>query len=490
MRDKTKKSNIYRESVFKQAQYNTRRHFLRNCMSGLGSLALGGLLHGKSPGQSAFGFGNTQGPHFAPRAKSVIFLHMAGAPSQLELFDYKPALEQMDGQLCPPSLLEGKRFAFIDGQPMMLGPQAKFAQHGASGAWVSDYLPEFSKLVDEVTFLKAMHTDEFNHAPAQFFMHSGSPRTGRPCMGSWVTYGLGSENENLPGFVVLISRGGPTGGKRLWGSGFLPSVHQGVQCRSKGEPVLNLENPRDIDPELRRKSIDIINKVNELEYQESHDPEIITRISQYELAFRMQAAVPDVMNIDDEPDYIKELYGVRPGEVSFSNNCLLARRLVEKGVRFVQLYDRGWDAHGAGPGGGVGPGMRGSCAYIDQGMSALLIDLKQRGLLDETLIVWGGEFGRTPMMEARTGKGFLGRDHHNQAFTMWMAGGGIKQGYTHGETDEIGFYGTRDRVHIHDLQATILHQLGLDHERLTYRFQGRDFRLTDVHGHVVKDIIA
>lgn len=483
--------NIQEEAQFRQAHYNTRRHFLKKCMSGVGAMALGSLLGGDLFGKELLSGGYEPGrPHFTPRAKHVIFLHMAGAPSQLELFDYKPELQKLDGQFCPPSLMEGKRFAFIRGVPKMLGPQATFQQYGESRAWVSEYLPRFAEAVDEVCFLKAVHTDEFNHAPAQFFMHSGSPRTGRPSMGSWVTYGLGSPNKDLPGFVVLISRGGPSSGKRVWSSGFLPTIHQGVQCRSKGEPVLNLDNPEGVDRHLRRRSIDVINQINELEYQEAKDPEILTRISQYELAFRMQASVPEVMNIDDEPDYIKEMYGAQPGENSFANNCLLARRLVEKGVRFVQLYDRGWDTHGAGPGNGVGPGLRRSCAYVDQAMTALLFDLKQRGLLEDTLIVWGGEFGRTPMMEARAGKGFLGRDHHNEAFTMWMAGGGIKKGFTHGKTDEIGFFGTEGRVHVHDLQATILHQLGLDHERLTYRFQGRDYRLTDVHGRVVKEILA
>ncbi len=479
--------DLFEEAQFRKAKHNTRRHFLKNCMSGLGALALGSMIDNNLWAHSRL---NIPKPHFAPKAKHVIFLHMAGAPSQLELFDYKPLLEELDGQTCPPSLLEGKRFAFIRGVPKMLGPQSRFSQHGASGAWVSDYLPRFSEVVDEVCFLKAVHTDEFNHAPAQFFMHTGSPRTGRPCMGSWVTYGLGSESQDLPGFVVLISRGAPTSGKRVWGSGFLPTIHQGVQCRSEGEPVLNLENPEGVSRDDRKATIEAINAINQLEHETVGDPEILTRISQYELAFKMQASVPGVMDISKEPDYIKDLYGLNEGDNAFSRNCLLARRLVEKGVRFVQLYDRAWDTHGAGPGNGVGAGMRRSCAYIDQGLRALILDLKQRGLLNETLIVWGGEFGRTPMMEARTGKGFLGRDHHSDAFTMFMAGGGIKPGMTFGETDEIGFSGIKGRVHVHDLQATILHQLGLDHEKLTYRFQGRDFRLTDVHGNVVKSILT
>ncbi|NND07091.1 MAG: DUF1501 domain-containing protein [Saprospiraceae bacterium] len=482
--------DLFREAQFRHAHYNTRRHFLRNCMSGLGALSLSAMIDGKLLGNGRVGAKRIAVPHFAAKAKHVIFLHMAGAPSQLELFEYKPELQKMDGQKCPPSLMEGKRFAFIRDIPYMLGPQAQFAQHGQSGAWVSDYLPKFAKMVDEVCFLRAMHTDEFNHAPAQFFMHSGSPRTGRPSMGSWVTYGLGSPNDNLPGFVVLLSKGGPTSGKRVWSSGFLPTVHQGVQCRAKGEPVLDLENPQSIDRNLRRKSIDAINNINQRTYEETNDPEILTRIAQYELAFRMQTEVPEVMNIDDEPPYIKEPYGVTPGENSFANNCLLARRLVEKGVRFVQLYDRRWDTHGAGPGNGVGEGLRQSCRGVDQPIAALIQDLKQRGMLEDTLLVWGGEFGRTPMMEARAGKGFFGRDHHSEAFTMWMAGAGIKKGFSYGKTDEIGFSGVEGLVHVHDLQATILHQLGLDHEKLTYRFQGRDYRLTDVHGHVIKDILA
>ena len=479
--------NVFEEALIQKAKYNTRRHFLKQCMSGLGATAMAGLS-----GQNLFAkslSGNPL-PHFAPKAKHVIFLHMAGAPSQLELFDYKPVLNQLNGKDCPPSLMEGKQFAFLKGIPKMLGSQAQFQQHGQSGAYVSDYLPNFSSMVDEVSFLKACHTQEFNHAPAQLFMHTGSPLLGRPSMGSWVTYGLGSENEDLPGFVVLVSGGEPSAGKSVYGSGFLPTVHQGVQCRSKGDPVLYLSNPDNINSNLRKQSIDAINKINEQEYQESKDPEILTRISQYELAYRMQTAVPEVMNIDDEPAWVHEIYQTRPGENAFANNCLLARRLVEKGVRFIQLFDRRWDSHGAGPGNGVDGALKNACKLIDQPMTALLRDLKQRGLLEETLVVWGGEFGRTPMMEARSGADFKGRDHNGDAFTMWMAGGGIKKGYTHGETDEIGFSGVSGRVHVHDLQATILHQLGFDHESLTYHFQCRDFRLTDVHGKVVKEILA
>lgn len=487
--------NIAEEAIYRKAEYNSRRHFLKNCTSGLGAIALGFMLGCNrslfsDPATKTAGF--IPGlPHFAPKAKRVIFMHMAGGPSHLELFDYKPELQRLDGKDTPQSLMEGKNFAFIKGTPKLLGPRAGFVQAGGSGTYVSDYLPEFAGVIDEVTLLKAMHTDEFNHAPAQLLMQTGSPRLGKPSLGSWTVYGLGSENENLPGFVVLSSGGGSiSAGKSAWGSGFLPTVYQGVQCRSKGEPVLFLSNPDKIDPHLRKRSIETINEINRKEYEDIGDPEILSRIAQYELAFKMQATVPDVMDISDEPDYIREMYGAVPGEASFANNCLLARRLVEKGVRFVQLYDNRWDTHGVGEGNGVGEGMRRSCQAIDRPMTALIRDLKQRGLLDETLVVWGGEFGRTPMMEARTGEGFDGRDHHLEAFTMWMAGAGVKRGFSFGETDEIGYYGIKDRVHVHDLHATILHQLGLDHEKLTYEFQGRPFRLTDVHGRVVHEILA
>ena len=489
--------NIVEEAIYRRAAYHSRRHFLKKCTSGLGALALGSLmgcdkgLFSDSKANKAVQNFARRIPHFAPKAKNVIFLHMAGGPSHLELFDYKPELQKLDGKDTPESLMEGKEFAFLKGTPKLLGPQSTFKQTGASGTYISDYLPHFSKVVDEVSFLKAMHTNEFNHAPAQLLMHTGSARLGKPSIGSWTVYGLGSENENLPGFVVLTSGGGSiSAGKSAWGSGFLPTIHQGVQCRSKGEPVLFLSNPEKIDDHLRKRSIDIINEINQQEYENIGDPEILSRISQYELAFKMQATVPDIMDIKEEPDYIHEMYGTEPGESSFANNCLLARRLVEKGVRFVQLYDNRWDTHGVGEGNGVGEGMKRSCKAIDQAMTALIQDLKQRGLLDETLVIWGGEFGRTPMMEARTGVGFDGRDHHLEAFTMWMAGAGVKKGYSHGETDEIGYYGIKGRVHVHDLQATILHQLGFDHEQLTYEFQGRNFRLTDVHGKVVHDILA
>jgi uncharacterized protein (DUF1501 family) len=432
-------------------------------------------------------------PHFPARVKSVIYLHMAGAPSQLELFDYKPLLAELDGQLCPESLLEGKQFAFIRGRPKILGPQAKFSQHGDSRAWVSDLLPHFSTMVDEVSFLKAVHTEQFNHAPAQLLMQTGHARSGRPSMGAWVTYGLGSENSDLPGFMVLTSGGNnPSAGKNAWGSGFLPSVYQGVHCRSKGAPILFLDNPDGVNRDLRQASIEAINRVNQEAYDEYHDPEILTRIAQYEMAYKMQVSVPEVMDIEDESQATLDLYGATPGESSFANNALLARKLVEKGVRFVQLFDWGWDTHGTAPKGALELGFRKKCQQVDRPMTALLLDLKQRGLLDETLVIWGGEFGRTPMAENRNGVDlpFKGRDHHPDAFTMWMAGGGIKRGFSYGETDEIGFHGTSGQVSVFDIQATILHLLGMDHERLTYGFQGRNFRLTDVYGRVIKEILA
>ena len=484
--------NPYWEAQYRLARYNSRRYFLQRCAAGLGAMALGSLAgcSAEKPGVAKQNL-STGGRQFVPRAKRVIFLHMAGAPSQLELFDYKPALQKYDGQPCPPSLMEGKRFAFLQGTPRMMGPQASFKQYGQSGAWLSEHLPHLSNWVDDICLLKAMHTDEFNHAPAQLFMHTGSPRLGRPSMGSWMVYGLGSENENLPGFVVLTSGSDPSAGKSIWGSGFLPSLYQGVQCRSQGDPILFLNNPGHIDENLRRKSIEAINAINRQEYEQVGDPEILSRIAQYELAFRMQAEVPEVMDISREPDYIHELYGTRPGRISFANNCLLARRLIEQGVRFVQLFDNAWDHHGAGKGNGVVDGLANACRNIDRPIAALLSDLKMRGLWEDTLVVWGGEFGRTPMMETRaSGADFRGRDHHSEAFTMWLAGGGVKGGITYGETDELGYYGIRDRVHIHDLQATILHCMGIDHEQLTYHFQGRDFRLTDVHGQAVEGILA
>ncbi len=491
---------LVNEANARTLSHLTRRHFLKESAMGLGALALGSLLPGclshADNGSIAFDPANPLAPKlpmFPGKAKSVIYMHMAGAPSQLELFDFKPVLKKLDGQDCPDSLLKGKRFAFIRGVPKMLGPQANFVQRGQSGAWVSDYLPHFATVADEVSFLKAVTTDQFNHAPAQLMMHTGSGRLGRPSIGSWVTYGLGTENQNLPGFVVLSSGGHfPDAGKSVWGSGFLPSVYQGVQCRSEGDPVLFIKDPQGMNRDIRKASIDAINEVNKVEYQEYQDPEILSRISQYELAYRMQMAVPEVMDINTEPAYIHEMYGTKPGKACFANNVLLARKLVEKGVRFIQLFDWGWDSHGTDPSTAVDMGLITKCKQVDRAKTALLLDLKQRGLLDETLVVWGGEFGRTPMMENRDGKQnpFKGRDHHVDAFTIWMAGGGIKKGGSYGETDEIGYAAVSGKTNAFDIQATMLNLLGFDHTKFTFPFQGRPFRLTDVGGTVIDDIIA
>ena len=488
------------------AERETRRHFLHTCSTGLGAMAFGSLLQGcdflaKNDPQnntvgSAIQSDEPTAPHpsaYLPKAQRVIYIHMAGSPSQLELFDYKPELAKYNGKDCPQELLTGKKFAFIRGVPKMLGPQGKFAQHGKSGAWVSDYLPHLQGVVDDITFLKAMHTDQFNHAPAQLLMHTGSARLGRPSMGSWVTYGLGTENDNLPGYIVLASGGKqPDAGKSIWGSGFLPTVYQGVQCRTDGDPVLFASDPSGMNRDVRKQTIDAISEINQQQYDDVKDPEILTRIAQYELAFRMQMSVPDAMAIKNEPQYILDSYGVDPDKGSFARNCLLARRLVERGVRFVQLFDWGWDTHGTSADGSIDIGLKDKCRESDQAVAALLKDLKQRGLLDDTLVVWGGEFGRTPMQENRDGQvlPFMGRDHHLEAFTVWMAGGGVKKGFSFGETDDIGYYGVKDKVHIHDLQATILHLLGFDHTKLTYQFQGRPFRLTDVAGKIVKPVLA
>ena len=487
--------DLFQDLHEQHQNYLTRRHFVKNGLLGIGAMALGSLM-GCGGSSSLRNLSNpmaARAAQFAPKAKRIIFLHMAGAPSQLELFDYKPELHKLDGKDCPDSFLEGKRFAFIQGVPKMLGPQTSFGRYGESGSYVSELFPNFANVVDEVAFLKAMHTDEFNHAPAQLFMHTGFPRQGRPSMGAWVTYGLGSENANLPGFVVLVSgQSAPSAGKSAWGSGFLPSVYQGVQLRSQGDPVLFVSNPKGINRDVRKQAIDAIGEINQLQYQEVGDPEILSRISQYEMAFRMQMTVPEAMDISQEPDYIHELYGTEPGKTSFANNCLLARRLAERDVRFIQLFHRGWDSHGSNEFEALEGGFLKRCKEVDRPMMALVQDLKQRGMLDDTLVVWGGEFGRTPMRENRGGRvaPFNGRDHHSEAFTMWMAGGGVKPGITYGETDEFGYYGIQDRVHVHDLQATLLHQLGMDHEKLTYEFQGRQFRLTDVHGHVVHDVLS
>ena len=498
----------------------TRRHFLQSGGLGVGALALNHLIHGGSTigGGSAFASDASatfKPPMIAPRAKRIIYLHMAGSPSQLELFDHKPELEKLHMQDAPASFLEGKRFAFIKGVPKILAGQFSFAPQGESGQNISELLPHFAGVVDHASVIRTVHTEQFNHAPAQLFVQTGSARLGNPSIGSWVTYGLGSENENLPGFVVLLSGGKtPDAGKSLWGSGFLSGVYQGVQCRTTGDPVLYLSDPKGIDRTMRRKMLDAIAQMNDAEQKLTGDPETMARVSQYELAFRMQMAVPEVMDISQEPQHILDLYGAKPGFVSgaesatdprtlykgddptFANNCLLARRLVENGVRFVQLYDWGWDHHGSSPGESIDETLPIKCQQIDRAIAGLLKDLDQRGLLDETLVVWGGEFGRTPMMQnnvrSELAKGFVGRDHHPYAFTMWMAGGGIKGGVSYGKTDEFGYYPVENPVSIRDLQATILQTMGLDPHRFHYQYQGLDQRLigpTD-EGRVLTDLLV
>ena len=482
---------------------NTRRHLLSTAGVGLGAMALQSL---NSPTTAAAGVRTvenpmaTETPMQSAKAKAVIYLHMAGSPSQLELFEHKPELKKFHDKECPQEYLEGKRFAFIRGVPKMLAGQFRFRQQGDAGQWISELLPEFSSIADEATIIRTVNTDQFNHSPAQLLLHTGQPRLGNPSMGSWVTWGLGSENKDLPGFVVLASGGKtPSAGKSLWGSGFLPTIYQGVQCRTSGDPVLYLSDPKGISRGLRRKTLNAMRELNEIQYERIRDDETQTRIAQYELAYRMQVAVPEVMNIGNEPKHILDLYGAVPGFVSdaesaddpralykgddptFANNCLLARRLVEKGVRFVQLYDWGWDHHGSSPGESIDETLPIKAGQIDRAVAGLLKDLKQRGLLESTLVVWGCEFGRTPMMQNNVNKelkkGFIGRDHHPYAYTMWMAGGGVRKGLAYGQTDDIGYYIAENPVGIRDLQATILHLLGLDPHRFSYSYQGLDNRL-------------
>ena len=458
----------------------SRRHLFKQTGFSLGTAALGSLLARESKAALQ--------PHFAPKAKHVIYLHMIGAPSQLDLFDYKPMLQKLDGQRCPDELLKGKRFAFIGGEMSLAGSEFKFSKFGQSGAEMSELLPHLSTVADDICIIKSLHTNEINHAPAQMFLHTGFGQGGRPGMGAWVTYGLGTENADMPAYVVLLS--GPPGGAgtALWGTGFLPSVHQGVQFHGSGEPVLFLNNPKGHSRADRRRVLDAVRELNTAQLSTVQDPEIATRISQYEMAFRMQASVPELMDIKGESQATLDLYGAQSGKASFANNCLLARRLVERGVRFVQLFDSDWDHHG-----GLKNRITAKARDVDQAMAALVRDLKQRGLLDETLIIWGGEFGRTPLRQGFDGNGGKtspGRDHHKDAYTMWMAGGGVKPGVTYGKTDELGFNIAENPVHTHDLNATVLHLLGLDHERLTFRYQGRDYRLTDVHGERVRGVLA
>lgn len=477
-------------------EFSTRRHFLQN-----GSLGLAGLWMGSMAGnRSVLGSEETvahalQQPHFAPRAKRVIFLHMAGGPSPLELFDYKPELQKLDGKDCPESFLEGKRFAFIQGVPKMLGPQFPFQQCGDSGAWVSDRLPHFQSVVDKVCFVKSMHTSQFNHGPAQLLLHTGNQNLGAASFGAWATYGLGSESENLPGFIVLVSGGKtPSAGKSVWGSGFLPSMYQGVQCRSAGDPVLYLSNPDGVSRQQRRRALDALQRLNQKTFQQTGDPEVLTRISQYEMAFRMQTSATDAFDLAKETAETHEEYGTEPGKESFANNCLLARRLAERGVRFIQLFHWGWDSHGAGAAEALNNGFSDRCREVDRPMTALLADLERRGLLEDTLVIWGGEFGRTPMRENRGGKEMqlIGRDHNPGAFTMWIAGGGIRPGMTYGASDEMGYEAVENPVSAHDLHATLLHTLGIDHKRLTYFYQGLHQRLSNVTqpSRVIEEILV
>jgi hypothetical protein len=473
-------------------QQLTRRHFFSRCALGLGSIALASLLSNKRLLADSLELPNPlapREPHFKPKAKNVIYLFMAGGPSQLELFDHKPELIRLNGQPIPASFIEGKRFAFMDSShgTNLLGTRREFRQHGQSGAWVSELFPHTAQIVDEISLIHSCKADLFNHAPAKLFMNTGSGQFGRPSMGSWVTYGLGSESQDLPGFVVLQSGSrGPRGGAVNWGTGFLPTTFQGVPLRSGGEPILNLTSPEGITRFKQRQTIDAIRDLNLRRLVETGDPEIRTRISAYEMAYRMQSSAPELIDLSGESEATLRLYGIEQDKPSFARNCLLARRLVERGVRFVQLYHTNWDSHG-GPGENLEGDFEKVCRDVDQGQAALVRDLKERGLLEDTLVIWGGEFGRTPMGENRD---TTGRNHHIDAFTMWMAGGGVKPGQSIGQTDELGFDVVADPVHTHDLHATILHLLGLDHKRLTFRFQGRDFRLTDVHGELVTKLFT
>ena len=470
----------------------TRRHFLGDCGVGLGKMALAGLLTGSLSGRALAAAGDASGPllnrgaHFAGKAKRVIHLFMAGAPSQLELFDYKPALAKLEGKPLPPSVIGGQRYAFIRPDAAVLGPRFKFARHGQSGAEISEMLPYLSKVVDDICLVRSVKTDQFNHAPAQIFFNTGFSQPGRPSLGSWALYGLGAESQNLPAFVVMSTAGGLSGGSTLWSSGFLPTVYTGVRFRNQGPPILNVNSPAGVDAALQRETLDAVKGLNQRRLASQGDPEITTRIAAYEMAFRLQSSAPELMDLKSESKETLELYGCDPDKPSFARACLLSRRMIERGVRFVNIYHEGWDAHSD-----VAGNVKSNAAATDQASAALVIDLKRRGLLEDTLVVWGGEFGRTPMVESNPALGrSQGRDHHPQAYTVWMAGGGIKGGMSYGATDDLGFHVAQDPVHVHDLQATLLHCLGFDHEKLTYHHAGRDFRLTDVHGHVVKALLS
>ncbi|MBG30548.1 MAG: sulfatase [Opitutae bacterium] len=461
----------------------TRRQLFQRVGMGVGGFALADLMArdlGASPSAN-------QVSHFAPRAKSVIYFHLVGAPSHLDLFDYKPELQKRNGELCPAEMFEGKQLAFIRKRPSLLGTSKdskfKFRHCGSSGIMMSDLLPNLQTCADEMCFVRSLRTDHFNHAPAQMFMQTGFERFGRPSLGAWANYGLGTPNSDLPGFVVMVTGQYPGAGNSAFGSGFLPSVYQGVEFRGSGDPVLFLSNPKGVGPKERRRVVEAVNKLNQRQLDDVGDPEIATRISQYEMAYRMQTSVPELKDLSREPKKVLEAYGAKVGGSGFANNCLLARRMVERGVRFVQLFDQGWDHHG-----GVFQNLPKKTKEVDQPIAALIKDLKQRGLLEETLVVWSAEFGRTPM--AQGDRAQIGRDHHKEGFTVWMAGGGVKGGHVFGSTDELGYSAAENPVHVHDFNATILHLLGIDHEQLTYRFQGRKFRLTDVHGHVIRDLLA
>ena len=472
---------------------STRRQFLGAGALGLGSAAVAMLSSDANAAKPAIENPLApKKPHFAAKAKRAIFLHMSGAPPHLDLWDHKPKLVERSGEDVPASFLKGRRFAFTSGVPKLLGTPRKFKQYGDAGIWMSDAIPNFHGIADDICVIKSMHTEEFNHAPAELLLFTGHNRQGRPGQGAWVTYGLGSESENLPGYVVLISSGvQPSGGQNLWGSGFLPSVFQGVQCRNQGDPVLYVSDPKGMDRAARRKTLDAINDLNAMQSDELGHPETATRIQQYELAFRMQMAVPEAMDLKKETKETIERYGAKPGEASFANNCLLGRRLLEKGVRCVQLFDWGWDFHGTNANEDIRDGLTKKCATMDKPIAALIADLKKLGMFDDTLVVWSGEFGRTPFREGRTASSnILGRDHYPDCFAVWLAGAGIKRGFSLGETDELGFGVVKDKVSVHDLQATILQQLGLDHTMLTHRFQGRDYRLTDVFGEPIEKILS
>jgi len=475
--------NLQRELQSEHARYLTRRWFFQECGVGMASLAALDLMRGQSSAAAAPASPlAVKKPHYPAKAKRVIYLFMGGAPSHLELFDNKPELAKWDGKLPPADLLKGYRAAFINPNSKLLGPKFKFAKHGQSGAEISELLPHTAKIADDLTIVRSMKTDAFNHAPAQILMSTGSQIFGRPSFGAWSLYGLGTENQDLPGYVVMQSgQKGPSGGLSNFGCGFLPTVYQGVPFRSSGEPVLYLNNPKGVTDATQRQTLDALKQLNEQRLGEVGDPEIAARINSFELAYRMQQTAPEVMDISKEPQHILDMYGAKPGEASFANNCLLARRLIESGVRFVQLFHEAWDHHG-----GLTGGLKQQCGLTDQPCAALVRDLQQRGLLEDTIVIWGGEFGRTPMVQG----GSDGRDHHPNAFTMWFAGGGMRPGLTLGESDEFGFNVTQDPVHVHDLHATLLHLLGFEHTKLAVKFQGLDMRLTNVHGELVTKMLA